>query len=343
VRGLKQTPPDKNETVLVHLASGIGNIVFATPLLIALSEMRLTIDVRLDADYKQTAELLEGWSIVREILCGTSPNLDSYDYILPAIPPFYWPRFQHLYKTARKKVCRPLDSLFYENEQAYYLRFAHTLGYPLERSPYYCLPIAPSNRFEVKPTTLIIAPGCKTGEMALKRWAYFPELAERFDDVILIGTEDDLRDAQGCFFHFPSHVRSYVSQLSLRESAEFLAGAGAVVGNDSGLCHIAGAVGTPTLVLFGPTPDKTLGHFPENVRVLRAGLPCEPCWFSKRFGYCKRRIDCLTQLSVDKVETAVRSLLGQPREDQAAAVQRKLCRTIESVEIGHVLDREIGR
>ena len=334
---MPQTPGNKNETVLVHLASGIGNIVFATPLLIALGEMRLTVDIRLDADYKQTAELLEGWSIVRKVLGGAWPNLDSYDCALPAIPPFYWSHFERLYKTAKKTIRRPPDSLFYKNEQEYYLDFARSLGYPPERSPYYCLPIAPSDRFAVQATTLVIAPGCKTGEMALKRWPYFPEVAERFDDVILIGTEDDLHDAQGRLLHFPPHVRSFVGQLSVRQCAELMAGAAAVVGNDSGLCHIAGAVGTPTLVLFGPTPDKTLGHFPENVRVLRAGLPCEPCWFSKRFESCKRRIDCLQQLGVDQVEAVIRSLLGQPGEGQktAATAKGKPGQAIERAEIAH--------
>ena len=52
---------------LVHLASGIGNIVLATPLLVALAELGFTIDVDLDADYPQTADLLEPWSIIRRV------------------------------------------------------------------------------------------------------------------------------------------------------------------------------------------------------------------------------------------------------------------------------------
>ena len=61
--------------------------------------------------------------------------------------------------------------------------------------------------------------------------------------------------------NFPAHVRSLVEQLSLREIAEVIASAGVVVGNDSGLSHVAGAVGTPTVVLFGPTPSESLGPY----------------------------------------------------------------------------------
>ena len=52
---------------LVHLASGVGNIVLATPLLAALAELDCTTDVCLDADYPETASLLEPWSVVRRV------------------------------------------------------------------------------------------------------------------------------------------------------------------------------------------------------------------------------------------------------------------------------------
>jgi ADP-heptose:LPS heptosyltransferase len=236
--------------------------------------------------------------------------MDSYSHVIPAIPPFYWSRFHRYYAGGENVVRRPPDALFYQNEQEYYLAFARALGFPSTHRPFYRLPIGPSDRFDVGQETLVIAPGCKTGEMALKRWSFYPELASRFVRVAVVGTCDDLRDARGGPFCFPAHVESYVDRLSLRETAELMAGAGAVVGNDSGLCHIAGAVGTPTLILFGPTPHLTLGHFPGNVYIFRAGLACEPCWFGKRFDACQRGLDCLNHLSVDSVAAGLRRLMG---------------------------------
>ena len=55
---------------LVHLASGIGNIVLATPMLVALDELGFEIDVCLDADYAQTVDLLRPWSVVRSVSVG---------------------------------------------------------------------------------------------------------------------------------------------------------------------------------------------------------------------------------------------------------------------------------
>jgi ADP-heptose:LPS heptosyltransferase len=272
-------PCRADHEVLVHLASGIGNIALATPLLRALNRSGYTIDVLIDGDYADTAELLQGWSALRTVVSGglghrlTAP----YAKVLPAVPPFYWPRYMRLYAARANCVRRPPDGLFYEDEQGYYLEFAKALGCEIENPCYYFLPIPPDQDHGVTSATLVLAPGCKTGEMASKRWPYFPELSESFEDVVVVGTEDDLRRFDGRPMQFPRHVRNWAGKLSLRETARVLAAAGAVVANDSGLGHVAGAVGTPTVMLFGPTPDRALGQFPPNVRVLRTGLPCEPC------------------------------------------------------------------
>jgi ADP-heptose:LPS heptosyltransferase len=303
---------ENKQTVLVHLASGIGNIILATPLLVALSDTECIVDVLVHADYSQTADLLRDWSIVRTIYDERAQRVAyrGYDVLIPAIPPFYWPRFAGLYRDATWTMRRPPDALFYQDEQEYYLAFAHALGYPMDLRPMYRLPIGPSDSYGVTGRTLAIAPGCKTGEMAAKRWPYFPQLAEAFADVVIVGTADDLRRNDETPFQFPRHARLFIDKLTLRETAELLATVGAVVGNDSGLSHMAAAVGTPTVMLFGPTPHLSLGHFPPNVHVLRTGLECEPCWFGARFRACAAQIHCLRWLTVETVEEGLRSLLG---------------------------------
>ncbi len=294
--------------VLVHLAAGLGNIVLASPLLLALEEMGFTVDLRLSADYDETAELFRGWSTVRSVWSRSDqvPERD-YRHVIPAIPPFYWPHFQRYYDGCRNCVTRPRDELFYHNEQEYYLAFARTLGFS-GRAPDCRLPIAPTAESGIGAETVVLVPGCKTGEMAMKRWPHFPVLAQRFEDAAVVGVPDDLRGPDGAVLAFPPHVRNLVGQLSLRQTAELLAGAGVVVANDCGLGHLAAAVGTPTIMIFGPTPHLTLGPMPSHVRIVRRGLDCEPCWFGARFEACARARDCLCGLNVDLVEKAVRAL-----------------------------------
>jgi ADP-heptose:LPS heptosyltransferase len=307
----------EESSLLVHLASGVGNIILATPLLTALSRMGFAIDLLLGADYPQTAELFRGWSIIRSLFIDPKEAINRGDYgaIIPAIPPFYWERFGSYYMRIRSNVGpnagpkvarRPPDRLFYQNEQEYYLSFARRLGYPPDQRPFYSLPIAPSDRFGVGAKTLVIAPGCKSGKMAAKRWPYFIELARRFEDVAVVGMEDDLDNWNGSPMRFPDHARLFVGRLTLRETAELMAAAGVVVGNDSGLAHMAAATGSPTVMLFGPTPDRALGQFPPNVIVIRSGLACEPCWFISPLKACAQRVDCLKSLSVESVERVIR-------------------------------------
>jgi ADP-heptose:LPS heptosyltransferase len=292
-------------SVLVHLASGIGNIVLATPLLITLDRNGYAVHVLVEGDYPETAELLTGWSAVRTVYGGTlgPPPARDYDIRIAAIPPFYWgTRFRGL--TGPNSVARPPDALFYRDEQAYYLAFAAALGCRIDDPPPYFLPCVPDTRYDVTAATLVLAPGCKGGEMAAKRWPHFARLSELFDDVVVVGTADDLRRSDGTGICFPTHVRLLVGKLSLRETASVLAASGVVIANDSGLGHAAAAAGTPTVLLFGPTPDRTLGRLPPNARIMRAGLACEPCWFGRRFAACARRIECLDRLALEAVAAA---------------------------------------
>lgn len=317
------TPRDRSGTespgshsVLVHLTSGIGNIILATPLLIGLDQLGFSVDVLLDADYPATAELLAAWSAVRRTFLAPDRSRiewQVYDHVVPAATPFYWTRFAGFYRNMRRVIARPPDGLFYDDEQEYYFSFARALGYGAER-PFYRLPIAPSFACGVSMRTVMLAPGSKTGEMSAKRWPFFSELAGRFDDVAVVGTADDLKQFDGNSLHFPPHARLLVDQLSLRGVAEVLASAGVVVGNDAGLTHVAAASGVTTVMLFGPTPHISLGRLPPNVKVLRSGLPCEPCWFNRRLSACARALDCLKELSVERVEREIRAEIQEPPE-----------------------------
>lgn len=299
-------------TALVHLAGGIGDIVLATPLLIALDRMRYEVDLWLSADYGETEFLFRDWSVIRQIHSGTRPTFDlqAYDVLIPAVPPFYWGRFRRFYWSKRQSVPRPPDALYYENQRNFYLHFSSSLGCIEEAPRSYRLPISDSNIDSLSLRTIGLLPGCKSGEMAAKRWPYFDGLAQRLRDVAVFGTEDDLMMPTGQRIDFPNHATMFTGELTLRHTAEALASVGLAVGNDSGLSHIAAAVGTPTIMLFGPTPDDCFQPMPKHVSVLRSNLECQPCWFENRLSRCNRRLDCLKEISIDEVLGSIIDILG---------------------------------
>lgn len=76
----------------------------------------------------------------------------------------------------------------------------------------------------------------------------------------------------------PDDARDLTGQTNLRELAALLAEAELLLTGDSGPMHLASAVGTPVLALFGPTTAEW-GFFPAGPRdvVLELALPCRPC------------------------------------------------------------------
>lgn len=78
------------------------------------------------------------------------------------------------------------------------------------------------------------------------------------------------------------------------------------IGNDSGLAHLAAAVGTPSVVIFGPTV-REFGFFPFRSRseVVEKELPCRPCSHLGGKECPKKHFKCMEDIKVDDVLRAV--------------------------------------
>lgn len=89
-------------------------------------------------------------------------------------------------------------------------------------------------------------------------------------------------------------------KTDLKELLALIAGAKAVVSNDSGPMHIAAALNVPVIALFGPTDSEKTGPYgwqkKKNLKVLRASVPCSPCFKKK----CKEPV-CMSNISVETV------------------------------------------
>jgi len=87
----------------------------------------------------------------------------------------------------------------------------------------------------------------------------------------------------------------------------FLARCRAFIGHDSGVTHLAAAVGAPTLALFGPTAPWRWAPRGLAVRILWRAEPCAPCTPTLRAACPHRR--CLTALTVEAVLADLQALL----------------------------------
>jgi ADP-heptose:LPS heptosyltransferase len=91
----------------------------------------------------------------------------------------------------------------------------------------------------------------------------------------------------------------FVKGLSLLQLASVMEGCRLFIGNDSGVSHMAVALGLPTLVLFGPTDPNVWSPRGKKVAVVRKEMPCSPCSQDKFF-LCKN-LKCLDQIEVGDV------------------------------------------
>jgi heptosyltransferase-3 len=96
--------------------------------------------------------------------------------------------------------------------------------------------------------------------------------------------------------------------LSLREMAALTARARLFVGVDSAPMHIAAAMGTPVVALFGPSDERVWGPWRVPSRIVSTDHVCRPC---NNDGCGGGKVsECLTQLSVDHVHAAINAMLA---------------------------------
>jgi len=167
------------------------------------------------------------------------------------------------------------------------------------------------------------------------KWIEFIEwLHHQSFQVVLTGSNDPQEAAyvEAIVAATPQSCRSLVGCLSLAETTELVSGARLFVGPDTAVTHLAAASGTPTIALFGPSNPVKWGPWPKgrtvpgspwklhgssrqgNVWLIQGEAPegCVPCLLEG----CDRHLDsdsrCLLGISVERVRTAARDLLGLP-------------------------------
>ena len=73
--------------------------------------------------------------------------------------------------------------------------------------------------------------------------------------------------------------RNLCGQTTLKEAAAWMRGAAAVLGNDSGLSHLAAASGAPALAIYGATdPGGSTPWGPRSRGLRKDGIACAPCF-----------------------------------------------------------------
>ena len=215
-----------------------------------------------------------------------------------------------------------------QHEVVYNLRLAEAAGAVVDWSqpyaPHLAVPPAERNRmrhllaeFEIRADNVLVAihPGASNG--SAKRWlpGYWSELANRLHDdlrasVVITGTpaEADVvqQVIQGCSFK-PIVL---AGQTTIPQLGAVLKRADLLLSSDSGPAHMAAALGTPQVTIFGPTDPLVYAPFSARAVVLRRELPCSPCYDASATAECRfGHVNCMRQLLPDEVYATCLRLL----------------------------------
>ena len=138
-----------------------------------------------------------------------------------------------------------------------------------------------------------------------KRWSVesYAQLNDKLQseigvNVILLGAKDETDVSQSVSSRSSLKPIDLTGKTNLTEAAAVLSEVDLLISNDMGLAHLAPAVGTETLVIFGPTNPATTRPMSGHAEVIRAdGIECSPCMLRD----CPIDHRCMTRVSVKEV------------------------------------------
>ncbi len=166
--------------------------------------------------------------------------------------------------------------------------------------------------------------------MPIKRW--YPEcygqlinvlLQEFHYRVVLLGSESEkvLNDEILSYVKQPEQVLNLVGKTTLPRLIALASKCSLFIGGDSGPTHIAAAVGTPTIMLFGPSDPRLVAPRGRAVRYMWKRVECSPCYTpltvmdktrfrGNEFTCWTGTHECMGQITVADVLEEVRTLLN---------------------------------
>lgn len=147
-----------------------------------------------------------------------------------------------------------------------------------------------------------IAPGAEYGPS--KQWPleYFAELTQKLAainvDVWIFGSAKDDASAENIIQQAGNHGVNLCGKTSLEDAIDLIAHLNIMVTNDSGLMHVAAAVGTQLIGIYGSTTPDFTPPLTDRAIIQYLRLECSPCFKRE----CPlNHLNCLRGISAEKV------------------------------------------
>jgi len=202
-----------------------------------------------------------------------------------------------------------------------YLLTAHFFGCPDNEERDFALKI---NEKDIRYIEMRLRSGTATGERPLvavcpsARWRSKRWPAERFAhlckvlnkewdaNIVIIGGKEDIEVANLVKTLADSRPLSMAGETTLGQLTALLKKTDLLITNDSGPMHLAAALGTRVVTIFGPTDPRLTGPYGKDHLLVRKQVPCAPC----RKKVCRQHT-CMENVTPEEVLKAVKQQLNK--------------------------------
>lgn len=161
---------------------------------------------------------------------------------------------------------------------------------------------------------IVVVPGTR---WETKRWPVnrFVQVIEEFSlrrrlPVVLAGAPDEMTIAQELTGRVRSPLINLVGGTTIPQLVALIAGARLAVMHDTGPMHLAAALGTPMVTLYGPTDPLLTGPYHREETILRVEVACSPCRI-RRVSECPHGHRCMQELETKRVLERIEALLSE--------------------------------
>ena len=121
-------------------------------------------------------------------------------------------------------------------------------------------------------------------------------------DIFLLGAKKDRESIQDIMLNTNGNIHPFID-MSLLKVAALIKKSNLFIGGDSGLMHIADAVNTPIVALFGPSNPAVSGPLSKDAIIIKKEVPCSPCRQNKP---CHKTVRCMELIELEDVFKAVK-------------------------------------
>jgi lipopolysaccharide heptosyltransferase II len=175
---------------------------------------------------------------------------------------------------------------------------------------------------------VVLAPGAHNGSAKrylLSSWATVANALVRSHGVriVLSGTGGEMALVQELAQSLEVAPLIAAGRTNLRQLLTLLSHARLLMAGDSGPVHLAAALGTPVVAVFGPTDPRVYRPYTDRATIVRAALPCSPCYDSRATAECRLGYSpplCMTLVPAARVISAARRWLDLPLHIQDGGI-----------------------